>query len=71
MCESMMMRIIMESNKSPWAPGPKVTRKEFRQHLAERTKLRQAEAKIDSYYLGLDDDVLEYLTSILDGANTQ
>ena len=58
------------TKESPWVPGPKVTKKEFRSHLAERVKLREEEAKIDSHFLGPDDDVLEYLSSILDGANT-
>lgn len=65
--------------KNPWEGGPQVTPEMFEEHLKEQEAKREAAEKknqkvknIPIHYCGPDDDIVEFLSSILDkgGANT-
>jgi hypothetical protein len=60
----------MMTEESPWLGGPDVTKAEFKEHLAKRAKVEEFRQRCQfnppgSFYLGPDDDVVEYLTKFL------
>jgi hypothetical protein len=56
----------MMTEESPWLGGPKVTKAEFKEHLAARDNAETFVARKE-YNFTAHDDVLEYLKDILDG----